>query len=119
VASPETFKPREFLDLAAWLVQKDAASQAELRTSLSRAYYAVHLHAREKLTAARKIYPTRTGADHQLVIEALRRAGGPCGDQVDRLRVQRARADYNLSSTISAGQAKQMITLAESLWPRI
>ncbi len=116
---PENFDPIGFLQLAKLLALKDTPDQAELRTAISRAYYAVHLHARERLAATGAMKSTRTGRDHQLVIETLRRAGGPQGDQVDRLRVERNCADYELQPQISTRRATQVVTLAESVWPRL
>ena len=116
---PGTFDPSGFLQLAASLSRKDGATEAELRTAVSRAYYAVFLHARERLAAAGRINPTGRGTDHELVIGALRSLGGSQGDQVDKLRRSRNRADYNLRRTVSSGQARQATALAAAIWPRL
>lgn len=110
------FDPRQFLTLADSLAQRGASDQAEFRTAISRSYYAVHLQARERLTALGRMVPTGTGEDHGLVIQVLRSMGGPQGDQVDRLRVQRGRADYNLQQRFSLHHAREAVALAEALF---
>lgn len=119
MTNPQTtpFDPSEFLQLAARLSQ--SANQGELRSAVSRAYYAVFLRAREVLRATNAITPTNSGRDHGNVIQALRTRGGPEGNQLDRLRVQRGRVDYNLNITIQQAQAAQLIQVAQSLWARL
>lgn len=112
------FDPHGYLTLADRLATASSASEAELRTAVSRAYYALHLRARENLAAAGELKATGTGADHELVISGLRGRGGSLGDQLDWLRIRRIRADYRLASTVGA-QAQQVISVAKSLWPRI
>ena len=112
-ASP--FDAAGFLALAGELVESPTAGEAAHRTAVSRAYYAVHLKAREALRRDGRLIPTRTGRDHRLVIETLRNGGGAAGDQLDRLRLQRARADYDLSAPTSDGDARAAVGLAGAL----
>ncbi len=112
------FDPQDFLTLAQTTVGSATANEAELRTAISRAYYAVHLHARETLSAASHMQSTKSGADHGIVISKLRSRGGSLGDQVDWLRVRRHRADYRLGSPV-ASQAQQIVTVAQNVWGRI
>ena len=65
------------------LARRQPVSEAEARTAISRAYYAVHLYARDRLIASGHMTSTNTGADHQLVVTTLRRLGGMEGDGVD------------------------------------
>lgn len=112
------FDPRDFLTLAQNVAGSPTAGEAELRTAVSRAYYAVHLHARETLSAANQVQSTKSGADHEIVISKLRSRGGSLGDQVDWLRVRRNRADYRLGSPV-ASQAQQIVAVAQNVWGRI
>lgn len=111
------FDPHEFLQLAAQLSQ--ATTQGELRSAVSRAYYATFLRAREVLAANNSISPTNTGQDHGIVIQALRSRNRAEGNQLDRLRVQRGRSDYNLNVSLSQAEAAQAIQVARSLWNRL
>ena len=112
------FDPRDFLSLAENLASASTANEADLRTAISRAYYAVHLRARETLVAADQMQSTKSGADHEIVISKLRRRGGSLGDQVDWLRVRRIRADYRLGSPVAAN-AQNIVAVAQAVWPRI
>ena len=112
------FDPQDFLYLAQKFTSASTANEAELRTAISRAYYAVHLRAREMLIAAGQMQSTNSGADHKIVISELRNRGGSLGDQVDWLRVRRNRADYRLGSPV-AGKAQNIVTVAQAVWPRI
>lgn len=83
--------PLAFLSLARELANRDG-EEAELRTAVGRAYYALFLIAREKIgiRGPRKI--------HTRVIDALkkRRAYRSTADQLDALRRLRTVADYQL-----------------------
>jgi uncharacterized protein (UPF0332 family) len=114
--TPPDFDPHDFLRLAARLAQ--SSEEAEPRSAISRAYYAVFLKARENLRAT-GVALTNTGRDHGLVVRALRARGGPEGNQLDRLRVQRGRVDYNLNARIQQAQALQVIEIAQRLWARL
>ena len=113
-----SFNPQDFLALARTLVNNSSSGEAELRSAVSRAYYAVHLEARERLIAAGQMVATKSGADHDIVVSRLRSRGGSVGDQVDWLRVRRIRADYRLESPV-ATQAQQIVAVAQAVWPRI
>ena len=110
------FGPADFLSLAFTLRNGDEASR---RSAVSRAYYASFLHARERLTSTGRIVATRTGRDHQRVIGAIRLVDSASGNMLDRLRRLRTRADYDLTSTVSSGQANNAVSLAFRLWPRL
>lgn len=113
------FDPRGFLLLARTLTAGRTAREAEYRTAVSRAYYAVHLYARERLVAAGEMVPTRSGEDHRLIVARLRARGGPAGDQLDWLRARRTRADYRLGAEVSRAQARQAVAVAEAVWSRL
>lgn len=119
MTSSNAFDPLGFLDVARALAGKQAPTQSELRTALSRAYYAVFLRARERLIARGRMHTSGTGEDHYLVISTLRSTGVPHGDQLDRLRVKRASADYDLNAQISQNEATQAVALAAYVFPRL
>ncbi len=110
------FNPLDFLSLAMTLT---GGNEADRRTALSRSYYAAFLQARENLAGAGVITPTGRGEDHRIVIRALRSRDLATGNMVDRLRKLRARADYNLTSTIGTHQAQNAVLLAQTVWPRL
>ena len=113
------FDPGDFLTLARSLASKPGATEAELRTAVSRAYYAVFLKARENLVRLGRMSPTQSGGDHGPVIATLRGHGGPHGDQLDKLRRNRGQADYQLEPPIDAPFAKSVLSLAGYLFSRI
>ena len=113
------FDPKDFLRLARGLAQQNGAREAELRTAVSRAYYGVFLQAREMLASSGEITPTGTGRDHELVIEALRNRGGPHGDELDKLRRNRNRVDYNLMARVTRREARQALMTAEFVCNRL
>ena len=116
VSSRQEFDPLEFLNLAEVLAQRRTISEAEARTAISRSYYAVHLYCRGRLTTTRRMNATGTGGDHLLVVQILRSLGGSDGDQVDSLRRQRTRADYNMTQRISSNDAAMAVALARALF---
>jgi len=114
-----TFDPKDFLDFATALAVDSELSEAEYRSAISRAYYAVHLHARQQLTAQGRLVAAGARRDHGSVIDALRAVNRTIEDQVDRLRVERNRSDYDLEAEIDHRDALAAITLAQSVWRRI
>jgi uncharacterized protein (UPF0332 family) len=113
----QRFDPRQFLDLAILLSQ--STNEGELRSAVSRAYYAVFLKAREALQSDGTLVLTRTGRDHGLVVRALRSRARSEGNQLDRLRVQRSLADYDLNRPVQRAQVAQLVEIAQSLWTRL
>lgn len=111
------FDPRDFLVLAGELAT--APDESKQRTAMSRAYYAVHLYAREQLVARDEMTPTSTRRDHMLVIKALRVRGASDGDKVDKLRRWRIKADYRLGAQITSSRAQQAVAIAQDVWPRL
>lgn len=94
-----SFAPRDFYTLALWLSQ-NRTDEASLRTAISRAYYAGHLLAVQKLMERRGWQPSGTGDDHRGVIRELRR--GRTRHLADRLTLLlefREHADYHLDAT--------------------
>jgi hypothetical protein len=92
------FAPQDFHTFALWLSQH-RTDEASLRTAISRAYYAGHLLAVQRLMQ-RGWEPKGTGDDHRGVIRALRR--GKTRHLADRLALLlefREHADYHLEAT--------------------
>ena len=112
------FDPHEFLTLAEQPLT-GTATEGAVRTAASRAYYAVHLRARQSLSARRLMSPTGTGEDHMLVITTLRSPVRAEGDIVDSLRRLRIRSDYRIEQPISAAEAGRAVSLAASVYPRL
>lgn len=113
--APAPFDPLGFLTLAEQLVNDSAAAEAHYRSALSRAYYGLFLLARERLAAKGLFVPLTSGEDHRDVITRLRSMSQRTGDQLDSLRTNRNRADYNLAIHISLRHARQAIGLAKAL----
>lgn len=107
------FNPRDFLSFAQNLVV-GTGGEAELRAAISRAYYAVHLQARENLGLDDEHRPS-----HLLVITTLRSRGGVAGEVVDALFKLRIIADYRLRTRVTATQAQRALELAAAVWPEI
>lgn len=81
------FRPELFLDLARELAQQPA-TEARLRTAVSRAYYAAFLTARDRLRIQ--------GEGHQPVLHAARTVHRPTGEKLSALFRFRILADYDL-----------------------
>jgi uncharacterized protein (UPF0332 family) len=91
---------RDFLDLAMRLSNED--SEADLRTSVSRAYYGA-FHTAVQLLAELGVSLPAGPESHQKVRFCLMESGEPlgvaAGTQLHELRTARNRADYDLVDT--------------------
>jgi len=87
----------EYLNLARRLAQP-GASEAESRSAISRAYYAVFCTARNQLTSG-GVHIAKDAQAHESVWNEYRNAAGNVQNNIglngDRLRYRRARADYS------------------------
>lgn len=100
------FDPKNFYELAQWLVNQ-GRDESGLRTAISRVYYSAHHIALERLTQKNWITPTGTGADHDSVIRELRnRRTRQLGDNLRRLLELREHADYHLDVALSERNSK-------------
>jgi uncharacterized protein (UPF0332 family) len=117
--SQTPFDPQGFLDLADSLVSAPSPNEAELRSAVSRSYYALFLKARENLASSDKITPSRSATDHRTVITALKSSGGKEGHVLDKLLTQRHRADYDLRFSATLGWASQIVQTARTIWPHV
>lgn len=97
-----TFDWANYLHLAEELVRskdKRLSEETYMRTAISRSYYSVFCTARNHARDREGFIPSRTGDDHGKVISHFRGAGDykrrKIGTDLDRLRIDRGKADYN------------------------
>lgn len=114
------FDWKEYLRLAKEFIEK--TGEAELRSAVSRAYYAVFIEARNLLTT-RGFEMTRSSVDHKLVSETLKSRhntkANKIGVNLDRLRKDRNKADYDNHFPNLEKQAKLDVSLAEKTYELI
>jgi uncharacterized protein (UPF0332 family) len=94
--------PNDFIDLAARL--SASASEAEFRTSVSRAYYGTFHAAIQVLVEAGISLPVGPESHHKVrlsFMECGEPAGFRAGSQLQTLRKQRNIADYDLQDSIN------------------
>ena len=110
--------PRDFLDTANALA--GSSKQSDLRTSVSRSYYAVILFYRDYF--ARKLgflAEELKGGVHQFVPECFNASQSTecmkIGEKIRRLYSHRTKADYRLSKTISKINAGDCLEFAKKL----
>jgi uncharacterized protein (UPF0332 family) len=91
--------PRDYLAQASELVQKESPSAADLRTAVSRSYYAT-FHVAVALLKKSGIKAPEGWEGHKLVAEALRYTEDPqlqaAASELDDLRKARWKADYDM-----------------------
>jgi hypothetical protein len=128
ISTSHLFNPEGFFSYASSAVREPSASEAALRSAISRAYYAVFLVARDRLfgtdavgltAQVKKIiirdFQIRTGRKrsdlgiHETVIFAIRykRKHITLSDQLDQLREARVNADYRMSGKCLSNVGKQ------------
>ena len=120
-----SFDWSEYLSLAKELAGqecKPSCKEARLRSSISRAYFAAHCKAKNQLDNAGVRNLPRNGRIHGFVIDKFKTSGDrtwrEIGTNLDRLRVDRKKADYknyvrNLSSLVEIDikMAKKVLSL--------
>ena len=92
MARPSPFNPLGLLELAQRL---NHGEEAELRTAISRAYYAMHLRHAQSLEASGKAVPSGAEA-HSFVWRTLRSWHYVAGQRLSALFELRVRADYDM-----------------------
>jgi len=98
------FDPAAYLYVAEYLLRGLSGArtstsdpdQALVRASISRAYYAAFLVAREKVIDLRLVRLTAGPRDHWLIVNALAAHAPHLASTLHRLRDKRNQADYNL-----------------------
>jgi len=119
MTKPSPFDPADFLRLAQALSEAQSSAEAEFRSAASRTYYAVFLEARERLINRGQLAPNRTGAGHLAVGRALRFRNRLVGNEFDRLRRLRNRADYDVTHHIGRSVTARAVGVAQSIWSRL
>ena len=115
---PIPFDPLEFLALARTLTDL-GDNEANLRTAVGRAYYAVFLVARQRTGVS-----TASGTAHGDVVRALRARDRALADQLGRPRRLRNVADYELVPVNAADRNwaknwQEIDTIARHMLPRV
>jgi uncharacterized protein (UPF0332 family) len=107
---------RDFLSLATRLAA--AATEADWRAAVSRAYYAAFHVARQLLADLRFNVP-RADRAHQYLVYRLSNCGDPtvqqAGRDLDTLRRLRNRADYDEAPALTQPQAAAATQLAQNI----
>jgi hypothetical protein len=122
------FNPEEFFHYASLILHDPLASEAQLRTAISRSYYSLFLIARDKLFGTDEHYLTsgirkkilksyqiridkkkKHLATHELVIYAIndKTHNVTLFQQLDQLREARVNADYKMSQKLLADLGKK------------
>jgi hypothetical protein len=120
----------DYLTVAEALIQARntfAPAEARYRVAISRAYYAAYCAARNHARDTESYVPVPTGRDHGLVAEyylaGISRAHRQIGQTLQRLLLERHRADYdddmphNLRpfAQFAVQEARQVFALLEQL----
>ena len=108
---------RKFLALADRLAQ--GTSQAEWRTAISRAYYAAFHVAAERVEQMGFRVPRKTEQIHVYVARRFGNAGianvSSAGSDLNDLRTDRNRADYEKATVITAANAADSVDIARRI----
>lgn len=124
-----SFDWAQYLNLAKDLIRdKDKLSSEEacLRAAISRSYYSAYCTARNRARDLESLMLSKTGEDHRKVVEHYIRSSEykkkKIGSDLDRLRIDRAKADYNdrinnlgKMSSISTQMAERILGLIKRL----
>lgn len=110
--------PQDFLDTASSLV--NSPREADLRTSVSRSYYAVILFFRNYFAKEVGFSPENPDfAIHKVIPEFFNISNSEeatkIGEKIKRLKAGRRDADYILSKVISGTKASDHLDLAKKL----
>ena len=100
------FDPVDFLHLAEKLMKE--RNEASIRTSISRAYYASFLIAKDKLSIMLK--PPDV---HKEVIKQLYKLSPIAGNSLHNLRRLRNTADYDIKTKVTANEGDTALKLAK------
>jgi uncharacterized protein (UPF0332 family) len=88
-----------------------SGSEGLIRTAISRAYYSVFLVAREAVG----LMDYNDSTIHKRTIETLKEDHPDLGDMLAKLRIERNKADYNTSISISPRKLRFIMSTAEVL----
>ena len=110
--------PQDFLDTANALAE--SSRQSDLRTSVSRSYYAVILFYRNYFASKIGFMPENLHSSvHTFVPECFSASelteSVKIGEKINRIKADRTKADYKLSKTISKTKAEDCLKIAKTL----
>lgn len=111
----------KYLDLAQELIEESSGADAEarLRSSVSRAYYAAFCKARNHLRDTSGYLMPLLGETHKLVINSFRNSTEPelrlVGNNLERLRIDRNKVDYDDSVSGLESMAQLAVLLAQQI----
>jgi uncharacterized protein (UPF0332 family) len=109
----------EYLDFARHLIQADNPTEAELRSAISRAYYASFHAARDYLIQAQRLNPLNRQHVHTEGWRVLRTTqyanAVAAAERGFRLLSFRRKADYELSYPLLAHEARRAVREAEQI----
>jgi uncharacterized protein (UPF0332 family) len=104
------FDPIDFLSLAEDLIRNEI-SEAKIRTSIGRSYYASFLYARK----VAGLTSLRTPEVHRKVVRFLYVKEPAIANRLHLLRRFRDSADHNLDYVLEIDKAKECVKLAKSI----
>ena len=103
--------PLDFLDTAARLIAIDNPTEADIRTAISRAYYALYHHV--LLWCKSHNFPDYRDRGHAKIQMALFNAGIPDAKRfsvdMKALNTERRRADYELTLQFDLGSGRAIL----------
>ena len=110
--------PKDFLNTASSLA--GSSRESDLRTSVSRSYYAVILFFRNFFANKLGFWPEKIASEvHKFVPECFNESGleeaKKIGEKIKRCKTDRTTADYKLSKSISPNRAGDSLELAKEL----
>jgi len=117
-----SFDWSEYLNLAKELAKQSsspASEEAKLRSAISRAYYAAFCKARNYLRDVKGIQMTGSAQDHQIVAKLFKacsdRNWNKVGVNLERLRIDRNKVDYDDSISGLQSMSKVDLALAQQI----
>jgi|CXWL01.1.fsa_nt_gi uncharacterized protein (UPF0332 family) len=91
--------PKDFANVAQTLGGKSGCTEAELRTAVGRLYYSLYHVSLRRLIAINELDQIPSYDVHSNVIKGVKQIKDNLGYQLDRLRMMRKKADYDLNSS--------------------
>lgn len=111
LSSPnDNFDPVEFYIFAGELYNQSTHNEAIYRTIIGRAYYAVHLCAKDYTNIINS-----SGSIHNAVIDHFENRNRRVFNQIKDLKDLRTKADYQLSETVQKREAGESLRLAKQI----
>lgn len=106
----DNFNPLEFYNFASQLYNQSTDGEAAYRTIIGRAYYAVHLCAKDHADIT-----SSSGSVHNTVIQYFETRNKQVYNQIRDLKKLRTKADYELNVTINKREVGESLRLAKKI----